>query len=88
MRQIRETLTPREQQEQDYQKEMVRLQMQHEKELTAMDIEVRKMEASFSVWLKIPILILSLPIKALLVIPLCIYAVRGKEVPEHLWKLL
>ncbi len=88
MRQIRETLTPREQQQYENDKEIMRMQMDHQKEIRAMELQVERLSASFASWLKIPLFILSLPVKILLVIPVAIYAVRGKEVPEQLWKLL
>jgi len=88
VRQIRDTLTPREQMQMEHDKEIMRLQMEHQTNIAAMQLEVEKIETSFGVWLKIPILILSLPIKALLIIPLSIYAIRGKEVPDRLWNLL
>lgn len=88
MRSYPEELTPREWAEWNNQKEMWELQAAHEIQVKKLEIEVQKLEARWSVWLKIPLVILSLPVRVLLIIPLSIYAAKKQEVPQEIWKLL
>lgn len=88
MRSYPEELTPREWAEFNNQKEMWELQAAHEIQVKKLEIEVQKLEARWSVWLKIPLVILSLPVRVLLIIPLSIYAAKKQEVPQEIWKLL
>lgn len=88
MRTIDPNMSPREYQQFEHDKEIMSLQMAHQKAMKAMELEVAKLETKFSVWLKIPLMLLLLPVKILLVIPVVVYAAKGKEVPEKLWNLL
>lgn len=82
MRQYIEELSGREWAEFNNQKEMWELQASHAKEMKLLDIELQKLEAKWASWLKIPVVIITLPIRVLLVIPLSIYAATKQEVPE------
>lgn len=86
MRMISDELSPREWAEYNNSKEMWELQAAHSKEMKLLDIEVQKLEAKWSSWMKIPITIITLPVRILFVIPLSIYAATKQEVPEQLWK--
>lgn len=77
-------ITPREQMEMDYQKEMTDRHMQHEKELKAMELESEKISSKWTVVFRLPLALIKLPVQILIVIPLTVYAVRGIEPPEAL----
>ena len=75
-------LTPREIQEQEFEKEAWIRQAEQQLKLKDKEIEVLKLEAKWGAWIKLPKLIILLPVLVLLVVPLSIYAVTHQEVPE------
>lgn len=77
-------ITPREQMEMDYQKEMTDRHMRHEKELKAMELESEKISSKWTVVFRLPLALIKLPVQILIVIPLTVYAIRGIEPPESL----
>lgn len=82
MRTNSEHLTPREVQEIQYEKEAWERQAQHQIALKNLEIQVMKEEARWGAWIKLPKLVILLPVLLLLVIPLSIYAATKQEVPE------
>lgn len=81
-------LTPREWAQFNNDKEILQLQMAHAKELKRLDIEAQKLDIKWATWLKIPLVIITLPVRILFIIPLSIYAVTRQEIPENYWKFL
>lgn len=75
-------LTPREIQLQQYEREMLELQMAHAKDLKLLEIEILRLEAKWASWIKLPLVLITLPVRVLFVIPLSIYAATKQEVPE------
>lgn len=59
-------VSPREYAGWQHEKEMLQLQIQHEQKIKELDLEVRKIEAQFASWLKLPITIIKLPVYVLL----------------------
>lgn len=88
MLQARESLTAREREEWEQNKESMERQMSHAKEMKILELEVLKQESKWSMWIKIPLVIITMPIRILFVIPLCIYAVTKQDIPEAYWKFL
>lgn len=88
MRTQSDELTPREWAEFNNEKEILKMQMDHARTLKELEIEVQKLEARWSSWLKLPLALIKLPVRLLLIIPLSIYAGRKQEVPQELWNLL
>lgn len=86
--QHRETLTPREHQEFMNRKEFFELQAQHELAVKEKELEVMRLEAKWSSWMKIPLTIVTLPIKLLLVVPISISLLTKKEIPDNLISLM
>lgn len=84
---FRETITPREYELHQWEVDMFEKQAAHAVQLKELDIQAAKLEAKISSWFKVPLYLLMLPVRVLLVIPLCIYAARKHEVPEALWAL-
>lgn len=75
-------LTPREVQMQQYEKEMLEMQMKHAREMKLLEVEILKLEAKWQSWIKLPLVIVTLPVRILLVIPLSIYAATKQTIPE------
>lgn len=86
--QFRDTLTPRELEDMNFQREMTGKAQIHAENIKKLDIEASKIEARITAWFKIPLTIIKLPLYLLFVIPLTVYAVRGKEVPPQYWTFL
>lgn len=83
-----ETLSVREIQEKEYEKEAWEKQAAHQLALKDKEIEVMKLEAKWSSLLKLPLTIIKLPLLLLFVIPLTVYAVKRQPIPEQYWSLL
>lgn len=88
MRSFSEELTPREWAQHNNEKEMLELQMAHAKEMKRLEIELQTLEAKWATWIRIPLVIITLPVRFLAIIPLSIYAATKQEVPEFYKKLL
>lgn len=88
MRSFNEELSPREWAQFNNEKQILEMQMAHTKEMKLLDLEVTRLEAKFNSWLKLPMVIITLPVRILFMIPLSIYAATKQEVPEFYKKLL
>jgi len=84
----REELTPREREQMDHEREMFGLQAEHTKIVKSMELEVAKIEARWSVLLKLPLTIVKLPLYVIMGIAYCIAVARKVEPSEHFWHLL
>lgn len=69
-------------------KEMWELSANHAKEMKLLDIQLQRLEAKWASWIKLPLVVITLPVRILFVIPLSIYAIRKQEVPEAFWNFL
>lgn len=76
-----ETLTPREYELQQYEKEMFEKQ-------AAFQLEIAKLEAKWASWFKIPVTIIKLPVYCLFAIGFIIAIAKGKEPSENFWKFM
>jgi hypothetical protein len=85
---LRETLTPRERAELDWEREYAKLQVEYGTKVQELDLEVRKLEAKWSSLLRLPLAVVLLPVKLIMALAVPISAVSGKQVPEKLWELL
>lgn len=81
-------LTRREIQLQDFEKEMFDKQANHALDMKKLELEVAKIEARWSSWLKIPITIVKLPVYILLGIGFCISVAKNKELSDRFWNYL
>ena len=86
--QFRDQLTPREAQEQQYQKEMLELQMIHARTMKEKDIELAKLEARFSSWLRLPVLVLKLPVLLLLGVGYIVDRIKSQEQGDDFLNML
>lgn len=81
-------LTRREVQLQEFEKEMFDKQANHAVDMKKLNLEVAKIEARWSSWLKIPITIVKLPVFIVLGIGFCIAVAKNKELPDKFWDYL
>lgn len=88
MRQISEELSPREWAQYNNEKEMLELQMSHAKEMKNLELEVMKLEAKWSSWMKIPLTIVKLPVYILFSLAYCISMITKRDVGEDFWRFM
>lgn len=86
--QQRETLTPREYEEWNQRKEFFELQAQHELAVKEKELEVMRLEAKWSSWMKIPLTIVKLPVLLLFGIAQIVAVARKYELPEAYWRFI
>jgi hypothetical protein len=67
---------------------MKQLELELAREKHAADIELKKLEAKWSSWLRIPITIVKLPIYLILSFGYLLDSIRGNEPSRDYWKLL
>lgn len=75
-------LTMREIQQMEYDKQMWEAQAAHQLALKQLEVRALEMESKWTSWFKIPLTIITLPVRVLMVIPMTVYAVTHQEVPE------
>lgn len=88
MRTMREQLTPREFEEFNQQKEMFELQARQQLALKDREIELARLEAKWSAWLKLPLVIITLPVRVLFAFGYLVHAVRKTEPSEAFWRFM
>ena len=84
----REQLTPREYEEFNQRKEMFEMQAQHELAVKEKELEVMRLEAKWSSWIKIPLTIVKLPVLLLFGIAQIVAVARKYELPEAYWRFI
>jgi hypothetical protein len=84
MLQTSNTITPREQYMMEAEKENFRMQLDHQKEMKRMEVEMTQMSSRWTTIFRLPLALIKLPVQVLVIIPLFVYAVRGIEPPESL----
>ena len=57
-------------------------QLEQQRFLKEREVELAKLDTKWASWLRIPLVIITLPIRILFVIPLTVYAATKQEVPE------
>lgn len=83
-----ESFTPREIETMRYEAERADKEMAYGMEMKKLDIELQKLEAKWSSWLRIPITIIKLPLYILMGIGYITHAIRKTEPSDNFWKLL
>lgn len=81
-------MTAREYEQHQWEVEEREKLFEHQARLKQMDIELAKLEAKWSSWLKIPVKIVLLPVLLVMALGYCIHAITKKEPPESFWRLL
>lgn len=87
-RSFNDQITPREYETWQHEREMLELQMNHAKEMKLLEVEVEKLEARWSSLLKIPVMILMLPVRILFAFGYIVHAIKSSEPSESFWKLI
>lgn len=82
------SFTPREMEQMRYEAERADKEMSYGMDMKRMDIEVQKLETKFSTLLRIPIVIIKLPLLILLGIAYIAHSIKGTEPSDNFWKLL
>lgn len=85
---IRETLTPRERAELDWEKESARMQIDYAEKVQAMELEIKKLETKWTQLFRIPEALLRLPIKLILSLAIPISVITKHDLPEKFWEYL
>jgi hypothetical protein len=85
---IRETLTPRERAELDWEKESARMQMEYAEKVQALELEVRRLEVKWTQLFRLPLAILTLPIKLIMALAIPISVITKKDLPEAFWSFM
>ena len=81
-------VTPRESIQHDWDVDMFRLQAEHATTMKRLEIEQLKVEARWNSWLKLPAMIIRLPVWCILSIGYIISSIRNKNPDNNFWKLL
>lgn len=83
-----EQLTPRESVMMDYEREQAREAREHAIRIKQLEIEVLKMEAKWSSWLRIPLFIIMLPVRVIMAVGWCIAVSRKYDLGENFWNFM
>lgn len=84
----RDEMTAREREEFAQEKEAAAIQAEYNLKIKEMEIEVARMEARWSSWLKLPLMIIKLPVFIVFGIAYCIAMAVKHDPPESFWKFL
>lgn len=84
----RETLSPKEYEEFNQRKEMFEMQAQHELAVKDKELEVMKLEAKWGSWMKLPVMVLMLPVRILFGIAFICSVFVKKELPAEYWRVI
>jgi uncharacterized protein YtpQ (UPF0354 family) len=85
---LRETLTPRERAELDWEREYAKLQVEYGTKVQELDLEVRKLEAKWSSLLKLPLAVVLLPVKLIMALAIPIAAITKHDLSDKFWEFM
>jgi hypothetical protein len=80
-------LSSREYEEMKHRKEMYEIQSQHELAVKRLELEVAKVEAGYGAILKIPLVIITLPVRFLFGIAYIVAIIRKAEPDTRIWSV-
>lgn len=83
-----EQLTPREAEVMRYEEAQADKQMAYGLQMKELDIKVQTLESKWAAWLRLPGLILRLPLLVILGIGYIVHAIKGTEPSDNFWNLL
>jgi len=81
-------LTPREFEQHQWEVEEREKLFEHQARMKQMDIELAKLDAKWSSWLKLPLRLIMLPVYLLFGVGYCIHAITKKEPSDNFWRLM
>lgn len=85
---LSDTITPREQMTWEHEKEMARLYHEQAVTMKQLELDLARLEAKWSSWLRIPKLLVLLPVLLVLSIGAVISAARKSDFHVKFWDLL
>lgn len=77
-------VTPREQWIAEQEREVLNIQLEHQKVMKRMEVESERIGSKWTVIFRLPLALIKLPVSLMVCISLIVYAVRGIEPPESL----
>lgn len=80
-------MTAREREEFEQEKQAAKIQGDYNIKIKEMEIEVAKLEAKWSSWLRLPMLLIKLPVLVVFAIGYCISIARKHEPSQNFWNL-
>lgn len=83
--QVLDRMTSREYEIFNQRKEMFELEAQHAIQMKELEIEVQKIEAKWSSLLRLPVLIITLPVRVLFGIAYIVAVARKTELGQNFW---
>ena len=81
-------MSPRESIQHEWDIDMFRIQAEHAVTMKQLEIAQLKLEAKWNSWLKLPAMLIKLPVWCILAIGYIINSIRNKNPDINLWKLL
>ena len=84
----RDTLSPREYEEFNQRKEYFELQAEHELKVKNLELEVMRLEAKWSSWMKLPVMVLMLPVRILFGFAFICSVFVKKDLPAEYWRVI
>lgn len=81
-------LTPREAEQMRHDAEREDAQMAYGTKMKELDIELQKLESKWAAWLRLPSLVLKLPLLILLGIAYIVHVITGNEPSDNFYNLL
>lgn len=88
LQQAPEMLTPRESVIMEYEKEEARLAREFEIRMKELDIQTQKLDIKWASWLRIPILLIKLPVYILFGFAFIVTSITKYELPKDFWEFL
>lgn len=85
---VRTRMTQRERDEFDQEKEMANMQVQYALRIKEMELEVAKLEAKWTSWLRLPMFVIMLPVRFLFGIGFIVICFMKKEPSDNFWKFI
>ena len=85
----RDKMTDFEREEFQQEKTVVEMQLEHAQKMKEMELEIARLEARFSSWLKLPLIVITLPVRVVLALGYAIGMIRKQPDPEfwkNIWK--
>lgn len=88
MRAVNENLTPREIKEYEYEREIAELQAQYQLKFKTLELDIKKAESRWTQLFRIPLAIISLPVRLLFGFGYIAHAIRKTDPSDKFWDYL
>lgn len=85
---VNPNLTPRERAELDWEKEAAHMQVEYAQRIKEMDLQVRQLEVRWLQLLRLPAMIILLPVRLVLAFAIPISVITKTTLPDQYWEFL